>query len=68
MGIRGRRRKRLLDDLKNEYWKFKEEAVDLTLWRAHLGRGYGSVARETTQRMQKCLKCYMEKLIQALPE
>ena len=47
MGRRGRRRKRLLDDLKNEYWKFKEEALDLTVGRTRLGRGCGSVARET---------------------
>jgi hypothetical protein len=34
-GRRGRRRKLLLDDLKEtrEYWKLKEEALDRTLWR-----------------------------------
>jgi hypothetical protein len=32
---RGRRRKQLLDDLneKKGYWKLKEEALDLTVWR-----------------------------------
>jgi hypothetical protein len=35
MGRWGRRRKQLLDDLKEkrEYWKLKEEALDRTLWR-----------------------------------
>jgi hypothetical protein len=34
-GRRGRRRKQLLDDLKENkrYWKLKEEALDRTLWR-----------------------------------
>jgi hypothetical protein len=47
---RGRRRKQLLDDLKKarRYWTLKEEAQDRTLWRTRFGRGYGSVARQTT--------------------
>jgi hypothetical protein len=47
---RGRRRKQLLDDLKEarRYWKLKEEAQDRTLWRTQFGRGYGPVARQTT--------------------
>jgi hypothetical protein len=42
-GRRGRRRKQLLDDLKEKrrYWKLKEEALDRTLWRTSFGRGYG---------------------------
>jgi hypothetical protein len=46
---RGRRRKQLLDDLKEKrrYWKLKEEALDLTLWRTCFGRGYGPVVRQT---------------------
>jgi hypothetical protein len=42
-GRRGRRRKQLLDDLKEKrsYWKLKEEALDRTLWRTRFGRGYG---------------------------
>jgi hypothetical protein len=48
---RGRRRKQLLDDLKEKkrYWKLKEEALDHTLWRARFGRGYGPVVRQTTE-------------------
>jgi hypothetical protein len=50
-GRRGRRRKQLLDDLKEKrrYWKLKEEALDLTLWRSSFGRGYGPVVRQTTE-------------------
>jgi hypothetical protein len=41
-GRRGRRRKQLLDGLKEKgrYWKLKEEALDRTLWRTRFGRGY----------------------------
>jgi hypothetical protein len=50
-GRRGRRRKQLLDDLKEKrrYGKLKEEALDRTLWRTRFGRVYGSVVRETTE-------------------
>jgi len=42
---RGRRRKNLLDDLKNSrgYCELKEEALDRTVWRNHFGRGFGPV-------------------------
>jgi hypothetical protein len=50
-GRRGRRRKQLLDDLKEKrrYWKLKEETLDHTLWRTCFGRGYGPVVRQTTE-------------------
>ena len=43
MGRRGRRRKQLLDNLKEKrrYWNLKEEAPDRTVWRTRFGRGYG---------------------------
>jgi hypothetical protein len=46
---RGRRRKQLLDDIKEarRYWKLKE-AQNRTLWRTQFGRSYGHVARQTT--------------------
>jgi hypothetical protein len=46
-GRRGRRRKRLLDKLKEMrgYWKLKEEALDRTVWRTHFGRGDGLVTQ-----------------------
>jgi hypothetical protein len=42
-GRRGRRRKQLLNDLKEvrRYWKFKNGALHVTLWR----RGFGCLAR-----------------------
>ena len=42
---RGRRRKELLDDLKNRrgYSQLKEEAIDRTMWRNRFGKGFGPV-------------------------
>ena len=42
-----RRRKQLLDDLKEnkEYSKLKEEVLDRTVWRTGFGRGCGLVVR-----------------------
>jgi hypothetical protein len=50
-GKRGRRRKQLLDDVKEKrrYWKLKEEALDRTLWRTRFGREYRPVVRKTTE-------------------
>jgi len=49
-GRRGRRRRKLLDDLKERrgYSHLKEEALDCTIWRARFGRGFGPVVRQTT--------------------
>ena len=48
---RGRKRRKLLDDLKERrgYSEFKEEALDRTLWRARFGRGFGPFVRQTTR-------------------
>jgi len=50
-GRRGRRRKKLLDDLKKRrgYSHLKEEALDRAVWRAGFGRGFGPVVRQTTK-------------------
>ena len=42
---RGRRRKKLLDDLKDRrgYCQLKEEALDRTMWGNRFGRGLGPV-------------------------
>ena len=50
-GRQGRRCKKLLDDLKERrgYSHLKEEALDLTMWRARFGRGFGPVVRQTTK-------------------
>jgi len=44
---RGRRRKKLLDDLKDRrgYSHLKEEALDRTMWRHRFGGGFGPVVR-----------------------
>ena len=43
--IRGRRRKKLLDELKDRrgYCQLKEGAPDRTMWRNRIGRGFGPV-------------------------
>ena len=50
-GRRGRRRRKLLDDLKERrgYSNLKKEALDRTTWRAHYGRGFGHSVRQTTK-------------------
>jgi hypothetical protein len=47
----GRRRRKLLDDLKDRrgYSHLKEEALDHTMWRARFGRGFGPVVRQTAE-------------------
>jgi hypothetical protein len=49
--VTGRRRKQLLDDLKEKrgYWQLKEEALDYTLWRSYFARRYGPVVTRTTE-------------------
>jgi hypothetical protein len=43
----GRRRRKLLDDLKEKrgYSHLKEEALDRTMWTARFGRGFGPAVR-----------------------
>jgi hypothetical protein len=52
-GRQGRRRQKLLDNLKERtgYSHLKEEALDRTMWRARFRRGFGPVVRQTTKRM-----------------
>jgi hypothetical protein len=46
-GRRGRRRRKLLDDLKERrgYSHLEEEGLDDTMWRARFGRGFGPFVR-----------------------
>ena len=46
-----RRRKKLLDDLKDRrgYSHLKEEALDRTMWRNRFGGGFGPVVRQNTE-------------------
>jgi hypothetical protein len=50
-GRRGRRRRKLLDDLKERrgYSHLKEEALDCNMWRARFGRVFGPVVRQTAK-------------------
>ena len=50
-GRRGRRRTKLLDDLKERRGcsHLKHEALDRTMWRDGLGRGFGTVVRQTAK-------------------
>jgi hypothetical protein len=52
-GRRGRRHRKLLDDLKKGrgYSHRKEEALDRTMRRARFGRGFGPVARQIAKCM-----------------
>ena len=50
-GRQGRKRRKLLDDLKERrgYSHLKEEALDRTMWRARFGRGFEPIVRQTTK-------------------
>jgi hypothetical protein len=55
MGGRGRRRKQLLDDLRDRrgYSHLKEEALDRIKWRNRFGRGCGPVVWQNTDEWIK---------------
>ena len=48
---RGRRSRKLLDDLKDRrgYFHLKEEALDRTTWRNSFGGGFEPVVRKNTE-------------------
>jgi hypothetical protein len=50
-GRRGRRRRKLMDDLKDRrgYCHLEEEALNRTMWRARFRRDFGPVVRQTTK-------------------
>jgi len=50
-GRRGRRRRKLLDDLKEGrgYSHSKEEVLDRIMGRSRFGRGFGPVVRQATK-------------------
>ena len=52
---RGRRRKKLLDDLEDRrgYSHLKKEALDRTMWRNRFGGGSGPVVRQNTELMSE---------------
>jgi hypothetical protein len=54
IGRQGRRRRKLLEDLKEKrgYSHLKEKALDRTMWSARFGRGFGPVVRQTAKWMR----------------
>jgi hypothetical protein len=54
-GRRGRRRRKLLDNLKERrgYSHLKEEAIHRSMLTAQFGRGFGPVVRQTAKRMNE---------------
>jgi len=50
-GRQGRRRRKLLDDLKERrgYSHLREKALDRTMWSSRFGRGFGPVVRQTAK-------------------
>ena len=50
-GRQGRRRRKIMNDLKERrrYSHLKEEALDRTMWRGRFGRGFRPVVRQTTK-------------------
>ena len=63
---RGRRRKKLLDDLKDRrgYSHSKEEALDRTMWRHRFGGGFGPVVRQNTERMNESKNTLTRNIVQ----
>jgi hypothetical protein len=59
-GRQGRSRKQLLDDLKKGriFWKLKEEAQDLSLWRTRFSRFCGPAIRQTIDYYYYYCCCY----------
>ena len=55
---RGRRRKKILDDLKDRrgYCHFMEEALDRATWRNRFEGGFGPVVRQNTEWMNESHK------------
>ena len=53
---RGRRRKKLLEDLRDlrGYCQLKEEALDRTMWRKRFGIGFGPVVWQITDDDDEC--------------
>ena len=56
----GRRRKELLDDLKDRrgYSHLKEEALDRTMWWNRFGRGFGPVVRLLNKVRYTFVMCF----------
>jgi hypothetical protein len=60
-GRRGRRRRKLLDDVKEwrGYFCLKEEALDRAMWRVRFGRGFRPVVRQTNKWMNENISVFI---------
>ena len=56
-GRQERRGKQILDDSKESkgYWKLKQKALNGALCGTSFGRGYGPVAKQTTEWINECI-------------
>jgi hypothetical protein len=54
-GRRGKRRRKLLDNLKERrgYSNLKQKSLDRTVWRVRFGRVFGPVVRQTAKGMNE---------------
>jgi hypothetical protein len=66
IGGRGKRRKKLLDELKDKRGNchLKEEALDRTMWRNRFGGGFGPVVRQNIVRMNELVEIIMSLVIE----
>jgi hypothetical protein len=55
-GRRGRRRRKLLDNLKERrgYAHLKKEALDRSMWRVRFGRSFEPVVRQANKLINEC--------------
>ena len=75
-GRRGRRRRKLLDDLKERrgYSHLKEKVLDRTMWRGRFGRGFGPVVRQNNnymnllQRMSRSWEMFFRHCFKTKPQ
>jgi hypothetical protein len=59
-GRRGRRRKQLLDEIKQMRgrWELKETALSRTLWRSQSGRRYGPVVKTGCRENERVMRSF----------
>ena len=68
-GRRGRRSRKLLDDLKERsgYSHLKGEDLDRTTWRAGFEKGFGPAVRQTTKWINYIYIYFVKQFIQDVP-
>jgi hypothetical protein len=68
--VRGRRCRKLLDDLKESrgYSYSKEEALEHTMWRARFGRGFGPVVLKSVCSKKNIQSFHMGNAVVGTPD